>query len=75
MAKPRALFGVAAQMLRPILVDHAKTKHCDLRGGGAFKPAREEAADYTRQRAAEVVALEEARNVCEKQTGLAFCAS
>jgi RNA polymerase sigma-70 factor (ECF subfamily) len=53
-------FGVAAQMMRRILVDHAKAKHRDKRGGGAFKLSFDEVADYTHERAAEMVALDDA---------------
>jgi RNA polymerase sigma factor (TIGR02999 family) len=53
-------FGVAAQMMRRILVDHAKAKHRDKRGGGAFKLSFDEVADYTHERAAEIVALDDA---------------
>lgn len=53
-------FGVAAQMMRRILVDHAKAKHRDKRGGGAFKLSLDEIADYTHERAAELVALDDA---------------
>src|SRR5262249_19008521 len=53
-------FGVAAQMMRRILIDHAKTKHRAKRGGGARKISLEETANYTREKAAELVALDEA---------------
>ncbi len=53
-------FGVAAQMMRRILVDHAKTKHRDKRGGAAHKLSLDEAANYTHERAAELVALDDA---------------
>jgi RNA polymerase sigma factor (sigma-70 family) len=36
-------FGVAAQMMRRILVDHARTKHRDKRGGSAAKLSLDEA--------------------------------
>src|SRR5262249_13221127 len=53
-------FGVAAQMMRRILIDHAKTKHRAKRGGGARKISLEETVNYTREKAAELVALDEA---------------
>jgi RNA polymerase sigma-70 factor, ECF subfamily len=53
-------FGVAAQMMRRILVDHAKTKHREKRGGEMRKLSLEEAANYTHERAAELVALDDA---------------
>jgi RNA polymerase sigma factor (TIGR02999 family) len=53
-------FGVAAQMMRRILVDHAKTKHREKRGGAAFKVPLDEASVYANERAAELVALDDA---------------
>lgn len=53
-------FGVAAQMMRRILVDHAKAKQRDKRGGGALKLSLDEALDYGQERAGEVVALDDA---------------
>ena len=38
-------FGVAAQMMRRILVDHAKAKHREKRGGDAVKLSLERAGD------------------------------
>ena len=51
-------FGVAAQMMRRILIDHAKTKHRVKRGGGVRTLSLEEVANYTHDRAAELVALD-----------------
>jgi RNA polymerase sigma-70 factor (ECF subfamily) len=53
-------FGVAAQMMRRILVDHAKAKHREKRGGEAHKLSLDEAVNYTHERAAELVALDDA---------------
>ena len=53
-------FGVAAQMMRRILVDHAKAKHRDKRGGGAVKLSLDEALNYGQERATELVALDDA---------------
>jgi RNA polymerase sigma factor (TIGR02999 family) len=53
-------FGVAAQMMRRILIDHAKAKHRAKRGGAARKLSLEEIANYTHERASELVALDEA---------------
>jgi RNA polymerase sigma-70 factor, ECF subfamily len=53
-------FGVAAQMMRRILLDHAKTKHRAKRGGGARNLSLDETANYTHERAAELVALDDA---------------
>ena len=53
-------FGVAAQMMRRILVDHAKTKQRVKRGGNAVNLSLEEALDYGQDRAAELIALDDA---------------
>jgi len=53
-------FGVAAQMMRRILVDHAKTKRRDKRGGSARKLSLDEALNLSRERAADLVLLDEA---------------
>lgn len=53
-------FGVAAQMMRRILVDHARGKHRDKRGGDAVKLPLDEAANLSQGRAAELLALDEA---------------
>jgi RNA polymerase sigma-70 factor, ECF subfamily len=53
-------FGVAAQMMRRILVDHAKTKHRAKRGGDATKLSLDEALNYGQERAPELLALDDA---------------
>ena len=53
-------FGVAAQMMRRILVDHAKAKHRAKRGGAAHKLSLDEASYYVNERAEELVASDEA---------------
>ena len=53
-------FGVAAQMMRRILVDHAKTKHRDKRGGTAAKLPLDEVMNLSQARAADLVALDDA---------------
>src|ERR671931_229246 len=53
-------FAIAAQLMRSILVDHARSHAYAKRGGGARKIALEEAMVISQQRAAEVVALDEA---------------
>jgi RNA polymerase sigma-70 factor (ECF subfamily) len=59
--KDRAhFFAVAAQVMRHILIDHARSYQYAKRGGGAQKVALEEVADLSEQRAAELVALDDA---------------
>jgi RNA polymerase sigma factor (TIGR02999 family) len=59
-------FGIAAQMMRRILIDHARRKHFDKRGGGAPHVALDEAAVVSDERAAELVALDEALDALSK---------
>lgn len=53
-------FAIAAQVMRTILVDHARSHAYAKRGGGAHKIELDEAMIVSRERAAEVVALDEA---------------
>jgi RNA polymerase sigma factor (TIGR02999 family) len=53
-------FAVAAQVMRHILIDHARSYQYAKRGAGAQKIPLDEAAIFTQQRAAEFVALDEA---------------
>jgi RNA polymerase sigma factor (TIGR02999 family) len=53
-------FAVAAQMMRRILVDHARARQYQKRGGGAQQITFDEALEVSDERAAEVVALDEA---------------
>jgi RNA polymerase sigma-70 factor, ECF subfamily len=53
-------FGVAAQLMRRILIDHARKAHYQKRGGGAIQVSLDEAAAVTEARAAELLAVDEA---------------
>jgi RNA polymerase sigma factor (TIGR02999 family) len=53
-------FGIAAQMMRRILVDHARRIAYARRGGGAAKVSLDEACVVSAERAAELVALDDA---------------
>ena len=53
-------FGVAAQMMRRILVDHARTKQRGKRGGAAVKLSLDEDVALSSARAPDLVALDEA---------------
>ena len=55
-------FGVAAQLMRRILVDFARDKQYLKRGGGAFQVSLSEAASFVVHRSADFVALDEALN-------------
>ena len=53
-------FGVAAQMMRRILVDHARAQQAEKRGGDAQKLSLDENIDVSAMRPSELVALDEA---------------
>ncbi len=59
-------FGVAAQAMRHILVDYARARQTARRGGGARPISLEEAALVTQERAAELVAFDDALKELEK---------
>jgi RNA polymerase sigma-70 factor, ECF subfamily len=52
--------GVAAQMMRRILVDHARRHHRAKRGGGAQQVSLDEAMAVSEERADDLVELDEA---------------
>jgi RNA polymerase sigma factor (TIGR02999 family) len=53
-------FGLAAQLMRTILVDHARSHASAKRGGGAHKLELDEAMVVSQQKASEVIALDDA---------------
>ncbi|MDX2041890.1 MAG: sigma-70 family RNA polymerase sigma factor [Acidobacteriota bacterium] len=53
-------FGVAASAMRHILVDYARSKQYGKRGGGAPMVSLDEALTVSEERAAELVALDDA---------------
>jgi RNA polymerase sigma factor (TIGR02999 family) len=53
-------FGIAAQMMRRILVDYARSRQYAKRGGGAQQVSFDEALFASEERADEVVALDDA---------------
>ena len=53
-------FGVAAQMMRRILVDVARSRNYAKRGGNAFRVSLSEAADVSLERGEDIIALDEA---------------
>jgi RNA polymerase sigma factor (TIGR02999 family) len=55
-------FAIAAQLVRRILVDHARTRDRVKRGSGAVKLSLDEALDVPGQRDIEMVALDDALN-------------
>jgi RNA polymerase sigma factor (TIGR02999 family) len=55
-------FGVASQMIRRILVDHARAHQTAKRGGGAYTLALDDALGAEQKRDLDVVALDDALN-------------
>jgi RNA polymerase sigma factor (TIGR02999 family) len=53
-------FGIAAQLMRRILIDHARSHQYAKRGGGALKVSLDEAAAITETCAVELLAVDEA---------------
>ena len=53
-------FGVAAQMMRRILVDHARGHNAEKRGGEIPKLSLDENVDVTDERATDLIALDDA---------------
>ena len=53
-------FAVAAQVMRRILVEQARSKKFEKRGGGAQKISLDETAIVSAERSAEVIAVDEA---------------
>jgi RNA polymerase sigma factor (TIGR02999 family) len=59
-------FGLAAQLMRRILVDFARARDREKRGGGALRVSLTEAANVPSERSAEMVALDDALQTLEK---------
>jgi RNA polymerase sigma-70 factor (ECF subfamily) len=53
-------FAIAAQMMRRILITHAQSHAYAKRGGGTLKVSLDEAAVLSRERAGELITLDEA---------------
>jgi RNA polymerase sigma factor (TIGR02999 family) len=53
-------FGIAAKMMRRILVDFARRRHYLKRGGDALRVSLGEAADTVEMRSADLIALDDA---------------
>lgn len=59
-------FGTAAHVMRRVLVDHARARDAQKRGGAAEKISLEDALAYTEAQAWQVVAVHEALNRLEQ---------
>jgi len=53
-------FAVAAQLMRQILVDHARSHRASKRGGNVYKLALEDAEDHAKVFDVDIVALDDA---------------
>lgn len=58
-------FGVAAQAMRHILVDHARSKSSEKRGGTTYVVSLDDVPVVSTERAAEIIALDDALKVLE----------
>lgn len=58
-------FGLAAKMMRRILVDHARKLKCAKHGGDTLLVSLDEAVAASNERTAEVIALDEALSTLE----------
>jgi RNA polymerase sigma-70 factor (ECF subfamily) len=58
----RHFFAVAAKVMRQILVDHARSRHSEKRGGTAVKLSIDEAIVMSDERAGDLLALDTALN-------------
>ncbi|HEY8203945.1 MAG TPA: sigma-70 family RNA polymerase sigma factor [Pyrinomonadaceae bacterium] len=59
-------FGIASQMMRRILVNHALARAAEKRGGAGEKLSLNEAVDVARQREVNLIALDEALQELER---------
>lgn len=59
-------FGVAARLMRQILVDHARRKQAGKRAGSRVKVSLEEALSFQDERGRDLVALDSGLNALEK---------
>ena len=53
-------FGVAATLMRQILVDHARRQHADKRGGGATMMSLDDVSPAVQPSSVDVIALDQA---------------
>jgi RNA polymerase sigma factor (TIGR02999 family) len=59
-------FGVAANVMRHLLVDHARARNAGMRGGGLQRVELDEWAAVTKETSVEVLAIDEALKELEK---------
>ena len=61
-------FGVAAHLMRQILVDHARRNKSVKRGGGLAKASLEEALNFAPERSSDILALDDSLRRWPKST-------
>lgn len=59
-------FGVAARLMRQILVDHARRRQAGKRAGSRVKVSLDEAPNFQHERSRDLVALDSGLNALEK---------
>jgi RNA polymerase sigma factor (TIGR02999 family) len=59
-------FGIAARLMRQILVDQARRRHFAKRGGGAIRVSLNEATAVAQEQSASVMALDDALKTLEQ---------
>jgi RNA polymerase sigma factor (TIGR02999 family) len=59
-------YGVAAQLMRPILVEPARARAAEKRGGGGEKLPLDDLAELSVEKAADLIALDDALARCEE---------
>jgi RNA polymerase sigma-70 factor, ECF subfamily len=59
-------FAISARIMRRILVEHARARHCAKRGGNAQPVNLDEAIGFTTERARDLIALDDALNSLAK---------
>ena len=62
-------FGLAAQLMRRVLVDHARQRHARKRGEGALKVTLGEAINIGHERDVDLIALDDADVIAEFEGG------
>lgn len=59
-------YGIASQVMRQILVDHARSRNAAKRGGGSEKLPLDEVCYYSEERAAALIELDDALSALER---------
>lgn len=59
-------FGLSAQIMRRVLVDFARARHREKRGGDVLQVSLSEAANVAQERSSDLVALDDALQALEK---------